>query len=281
MTIAASIGCVNIGSSAFIVPHMGQTTNVQRFLSWCRLAEHSPRTVDRRRKTLRYLADAHGVATIDATTIDRDIIELWLATFDKPETRRAYLNDVRAFCRWAIERDLIDRDPTVGIPTPRVPKRLPTPLSLLEVRAVRAACRTHSERVTVELALSAGLRVSEIAALARSDVTDRQLVVRNGKGGKDRVIPLAPDLAVLLEIGWPTRTSGDSTSNLIAAVLKRAGIRRRPHDLRATFATEVLRATGNVHTVAQLLGHASIATTERYLAFGVKSLPELYGDNAA
>lgn len=70
----------------------------------------------------------------------------------------------------------------------------------------------------------------------------------------------------------------EGAANRIRRVLRRAGVRRRAHDLRATYATRVLRLTGNVHLVARLLGHASIATTERYLGLGEIDLPELWAD---
>lgn len=226
----------------------------------------SPQTIKRRRVSLTqwttYCADPFSV--------DGHLIEGWLAQLPSPATRKAYLADLRAFYRWAIRSGRTDRDPTVLVDTPRVPHRLPTPLTATEVHlAVDTA--VGDLRLMVMLGAFAGLRVSEIAVLRGEDVVPPVLVVRQGKGAKDRAVPLHPRLEVALagRCGplFPGM-SGDAVSQRIKAHFRRLGIARRPHDLRASFATEAARASnGNLVLVAQLLGHVSPATTQRYMGW--------------
>lgn len=124
--------------------------------------------------------------------------------------------------------------------------------------------------LAIGLGVLAGLRVSEMANLQHRDVdhVGRVLYVRQGKGGKDRALPICDALAdVLLDCGHTLTTNvGDTVSRRIKVVFKQAGVTgHRPHDLRATFATELIRQGADLITVQHYLGHASVATTQRYV----------------
>ena len=186
------------------------------------------------------------------------------------QTRRSFVSDLHMLYRWGVRRGYFTGDPTDGVDVPRVPMRLPTPLTDDQLRqALGCDGRT---RLVVMLGAYAGLRVSEIARLDGGDidVNHRTIVVRSGKGGKDRVIPMAPELVdVLAGVAGPVVGVGAArVSEIIRQRFRVCGIDRRPHDLRATFATAAARACGgNLEVVAALLGHASTTTTRRYAAF--------------
>lgn len=234
-------------------------------------------TIKRRRLTLSMFSRQHP---LDSATADD--IERWLLAFDEPATRRAYLGDLRAFYRWALRRSVLATDPTLVLDTPKVPDGTPRPLSRRDLmRAINAASDRVRRRVL--LAAYAGLRVSEIAALHADDIDLEHgtLTVRNGKGGKDRVVPLAPVLADELA-GTTGRVcdcrTADGVSSSITALFERLEINRRPHDLRATFATEVA-ATSDLMLASRLLGHKSIQTTMTYVAVrppGAEAVAGLY-----
>jgi site-specific recombinase XerD len=242
---------------------------VEGFLANQSMRGLSPATIRRRRWTLTTFVTEMERPSQEATTID---VERFLSARATASTRRALLGDLRAFYRWAASRDLIDRDPTLPIETPKVPKRLATPLTRDELeRAWHSA--GFDLRTIIALGAAAGLRVSEMAALHTSDLdlVNRTLVVRNGKGGKDRVMPMSNALCDVLRFCAPGRvtqyTNGGSISNRVRAHFRPLGIDKRAHDLRATFATEAARVSGgNMVLVAQLMGHASMATTQRYVA---------------
>ena len=179
----------------------------------------------------------------DTRQAGRRLVERWLGRYEGAQTRVSYLGDLRAFFRWGIEADVIPYDPTTGIRTPKVPTRAPNPLSHREVRMMFDACRDSQDRLAIGLGVYAGLRVSEMAHLEHRDVdlVARVLYVRQGKGGKDRTVPISDDLAdILLRCGHTmTAQVGHTISNRISRIYRDAGILgHRPHDLRATFATE-------------------------------------------
>lgn len=243
---------------------------VEGFLANQAMRGMSPQTIRRRRWTLTAFADELTPRqSADATTCD---VERFLSARPTAATRRALLGDLRAFYRWARARDLLDTDPTAPIETPKVPKRLPTPLSRDELARAWATAG-WDVRVLLALGAGAGLRVSEMASLHTDDVDldARVLVVRDGKGGKDRTVPLSNAVADVLRHCAPgpvTRyRSGGSVSNRIRDHFDAVGIAKRPHDLRAAFATEAARVSGgDMVLVAQLMGHESMATTQRYVA---------------
>ena len=175
-----------------------------------------------------------------------------------------------------------------------MPKRLPKVLTEAEVQALWAG--SHGEaptcvrnRAMLAVMLGAGLRVAELVALAVQDVdlTEGMVRVCNGKGSRDRVVPIgaetvrhlgvwlqarglvaAPAVFVSLHHG-KHRGQGMTTRNVqqwLACLAERAGLPRRvtPHMLRHTYATTMLRRGLDLREVQTLLGHSSVATTEIY-----------------
>lgn len=240
-------------------------TTIVAFVAHEELTGYSPRTIDRRRNTVELFATA-----LNGAEPTREAVEVFLTARRSQETRRGYLGDLRRFYTWAMTRDLADVDPTVGIQTPRVPVRDPTPLTATEVAQARAACRNRQDRLVIGLGIFAGLRVSEMAHLERRDVRldEELLVVRNGKGGKDRRVPIAPALRVDLAVEVLDANTRDGVSRRIKRIYARAGVVARAHDLRHTFATELARrSNGNLQLVAGLCGHANMQTTRRYVGY--------------
>ena len=230
----------------------------------------SARTVDRRTWTLcRWLPYLDGRALADASAVD---VEAFLARLPSAQTRYSLRSDLAMFYRWAIRRGLLENDPTVDTDPPKVPRRLPTPVAAAEVRHLLDTL-DGVDRLAVMLAARAGLRVSEIAALRGEDIDleQRRITVRAGKGGSDGTVPLAAELAAELA-GWPRQgrlidLNGPAVAERIRRAFRRHGIAGRPHDLRAAFATAAADASGgNIVLVQQLMRHAEIATTMRYVA---------------
>jgi integrase/recombinase XerD len=251
--------------------------HIEQFSAYQQFRGFSPKTIKRRRWTLTHLAET--IAPRPLLAVDRDDVLIFLASRPAASTRYSLLSDIRQFFRWAIMNDLATVDPTAKIDPPRKPHREPTPLTSEQIHRVIAGTRSRT-RLMIMLAAYAGLRVSEIAALHVDDIAHPgRIVVRQGKGGKDRIIPLAPELAEELE-RWQRRgrvspdgrlfgkATPDGVSTSIRSVFRRLGIDHRPHDLRAAFATTTAeRCNGNLVLVAKLLGHASVTTTQRYVGW--------------
>lgn len=168
----------------------------------------------------------------------------------------------------------------------RRPRKLPVWLTDEECGRLLAAAPSRRDGLIIALGVYAGLRVSEIVKLRieRVSLERRELVVYQGKGGKDRVLPLHPALAALLQDwiagqrdGWlfpsPVKPEKHLTTRAVQYMALRAadaaGIRKpdaslSPHKWRHSFATNCLRKGANLRQVQQLLGHSSVAITERY-----------------
>jgi site-specific recombinase XerD len=246
--------------------------------------------VERRSWTITHLAAYVDPRPLDAVTAD-DVIG-FLSERPAAQTRYSLLCDIRCFYRWAIRQHHADDDPTAGIDPPKVPTRAATPLTIHQIQRALIAAPTRSTELAILLAAYAGLRVGEISRLHTDHLAHRgRIVVRNGKGGKDRIVPVAPELAVAIARYMGTRTgrlypgaTPDSISERIRRTFRLAGIAARPHDLRHSFATAAARrSNGNVILVAALLGHADTKTTQRYIGWcpvGVDVVDDLYGGEA-
>lgn len=256
---------------------------ISAFVAHQQVRGFSPRTVNRRAWSLGKLAAAGPLGEHTPESI-----EMFLAHWQSAQSRYSVRSDAHQFYRWAIRRHLLDYDPTLEVDAPRLPTRAATPIDLDDLRrAIDAA--NHDQRVAVMLGAYAGLRVSEIAALDAGDVHRRNglLVVRGGKGGRDEVVPLAPELAdVLPHTGPAVRyTTGQAVGAAIRRLFRSLGISARPHDLRHTFGTAAARrAGGNMVLVARLMRHQSITTTQRYVRWnpdGADVVAGLFDDRRA
>jgi site-specific recombinase XerD len=169
------------------------------------------------------------------------------------------------------------------VPAPKQPQRLPEILSREEVWRLLNACPLPRHRLLLETTYAAGLRVSETVALEVTDIDADRMTVRvaQGKGAKDRYVPLAKRLLHDLRAYWTTNPPGrwlfanrqgtrpvDITvaQKLYTLAKLRAGIRKHGgiHALRHAYATHLLEAGKNLQTVQYLLGHRHLSTTLRY-----------------
>jgi integrase/recombinase XerD len=290
---------------------------IQRYLDHLTVERGlSPNTVAAYRRDLaRYAAFLRSEAVTDARWADAQDVSAFVAalsasTHDDGKPYRSSsvvrnLSSVRAFHRFCLREGEADRDPTVGVVRPRLPRTLPRPLSVEQTARLLVAPRPDSaaglrDRAFLELLYGAGLRVSELVALDVDDVDLEEGSVRAlGKGGKERDVPVGRfavgALRAYLRDGRPSLSSARSRSalfvnqrggrltrqgvaKLLAAAARRAGIRRRvsPHTLRHSFATHLLEGGADVRVVQELLGHASVATTQVYTLVTREHLLEVY-----
>jgi len=205
----------------------------------------------------------------------------------KPETINAHLNRIRQFYRYLMEQEQLDIvNPVQGIPKVRVPKPLPNHLQDRQARAFLEVAKRPRDQAMFLLMLRCGLRVEEIAKL-KLDVIEfrrRRIWVRDGKGGKDRMVYVSNDamkaLIDYLKIRPESKTrkvflvekgtyrdqpiSVRGIQKRMEYYAKKMDIKISCHHLRHTMATQMLNADADLETIQDLLGHSSIRTTQRY-----------------
>lgn len=223
-----------------------------------------------------------------------------------PATVARVLSAVRGLHRFAVEEGVLAADVSADVRPPKPSLRLPKALSIDEVASLLAATEGDDpqrirDRALLEFLYATGARVSEAVGLDVDDVTAAADVVRlTGKGSKQRIVPLGSFARAALDDylvrvrpvfaragrGIPAlflgvrggRLSRQHAWLIIRAAADRAGIRRElsPHVLRHSFATHLLQGGADVRVVQELLGHASVATTQIYTKVTGDALRDVY-----
>ena len=234
----------------------------------------SAATIKRRQAALRSLQRWIGDRPI-LTAAPADVEE-WLASLRTAATKAHYRSDVGVFFRWAQRRGLVERNPVDLTDPVRRPRGVPRPVPIEAITAA-AGVADRSTRLAILLGAYAGLRISEMAALDRADVTTDgpcpAIFVRHGKGAKSRVVPLHPILAAIIRpmpAGPLLPVSVPTLRRRISAAFAAVGVTMTPHQLRHATGTELARVSnGNMLLVAHVLGHDDISTTQVYTRFSV------------
>lgn len=286
---------------------------VERFLT--HLAdqrEASPETIRAYRTDLtRFAAHAaSGGSTVPRLErIDALVVRSYVAALHREGLERTSiarrLSAVRSFLRFAVRQGKLTHNPATGIPTPRIPKRLPRALTVDETFALLDTIPTEDlagvrDRALLELLYAAGLRVGELVGLDIEDLDLGADMLRVlGKGRKERMVPFGGKASAALQ-AWLQASAvlrrtashpeavflnlrgGRLTDRSVRRVLDRrlreAAVRGRvsPHALRHSFATHLLGGGADLRSIQELLGHASLSTTQRYTHVTPDSLMEVY-----
>ena len=240
--------------------------------------------------------------------IDLSVLRSWLAKLRTTGASRATLarrgSAARTFTAWAHRRGLMPQDPGAMLASPKGQRPLPDVLNAREATAlVEFAGDTTADlrdRLVLELLYATGIRVSELCGLDLDDIDSHRRVIRVlGKGNKERSVPYGVPAQVALDawlrVGrhrWLTKSSG--TALLLGARggrldprAARALVHKRlgavpgapdmgPHGLRHTAATHLLEGGADLRSVQELLGHATLATTQIYTHVSVERLRTSY-----
>lgn len=243
---------------------MSWETAEQQYLTWLAASGASPGTLRLRR---HYLSQVRRLAD-SPTAVTEDALIGYLASQEwAPETRKAARGAIVSFFTWAHRAGVTAGNPSDELPSVRVPRPDPRPAP----DSVIATSIRHSDERTqdmIMLAAFAGLRCREIARLHSEEITEKALRPL-GKGGKRRTIPLLPLLADRLRgregYIFPGNDNGhlspSRVGRLISAALPKDWT---AHTLRHRFASHAYAVERDLRAVQELLGHASVATTQIY-----------------
>lgn len=199
---------------------------------------------------------------------------------------------LKSFFSWAFDEGLTERDLSMQVVAPKVPKKLPHFLSVDEALAVLKSFDDEKlevplrEKVLFLLLYGGGLRISEACNLKWSEVHLSQKVLRvMGKGSKERVVALPSTTIQVLnkwkkDSGFNEFVFGEEVLNqrtayeMVRKSGQRAGLLKplHPHALRHSFATHLLSSGANLRTLQELLGHESLQATEKYTHLGIDQL---------
>lgn len=288
--------------------------NVNDFTRWLETEKgYSVHTVDGYRRDLfefhSFIDDKLPLTAITSRHIRSFIVSLHGHNSGATVARK--LSALRTFFRFAVRRNILSNDPLVGISGPKVGRFIPVFLTVDETFALLEAPSEKDtymlrDRAILELLYSTGMRVSELVSrdLANLDFTEGVLTVR-GKGNKERLVPVgmpaleavtawlpqreiltqqragrgrAVELNALFLNGRGGRLSVRSVERMVKMYGERAGISQivTPHALRHSFATHLLEMGADLRSVQELLGHASLSTTQRYTHLTLDHLADVY-----
>lgn len=267
------------------------TTLLDEFLAARIASGHSPLTLRTYRIHLRHFVEWLGHRSIDRAAIRAYQAHL-TQTKTNPVTINGYLRDVSAFCSWLVAEGELEVNPAIKIKQ-KVPKRRPASYSRDQIRALLKIASVR-DKALILLLLDTGLRVSELAQLRR-DSFDRDGHFRViGKGNKERsgwvsvyvlksvadYIATRTDRETALFVGRFDRPmKPKAVHNAINQLAKKAGIRdqvrRLVHSFRATFAKNWRKNRGDLASLAELMGHSTLAMAQYYSQLADDELGEL------
>ena len=291
---------------------------VNEFSEWMGVHGYSPRTIENRRAMLSYLVDwlsERGVTR--PVEVTRPMLESYQRACFHYRKRDGHplsfrsqsqrLLAVRAFFKWAARANLILHNPASEIDLPKVEQRLPMPaLSLAEAELVLAQPDIGDpaglrDRAMLEVLYSTGIRRSELAHLAVFDVDDdrQTLLVRQGKGRRDRMVPIGerallwvrrylhearpklvaePDDGALFVSADGVGFSPDRLTQIARSYVLASGVPKQGacHLFRHTMATLMLEGGADIRYIQAMLGHAELSTTQIYTQVSIRALQAVH-----
>lgn len=251
----------------------------------------------------------------DAASLDADAVRGYVVGLRDREVPLAatstarVISSIRGFTRFLVEEGELAADPAESITAPKLPKRLPKALTREQVEALLAATDGDDpvrlrDKALLELLYATGARVSEAVALDVDDLVGAdgtpELIRVVGKGDKQRIVPVGSYARAAIEAylvrarplliagaratpalflgARGARLSRQNAWLIIRAAAERAGltVEVSPHSLRHSFATHLLAGGADVRVVQELLGHASVATTQLYTHVTIEGLRDVY-----
>lgn len=272
----------------------------EQYLNYCLVIKNfSPVTIKGYKSTLKGFLKDTQITSVDEITLE--LLEKWFyqGRLDRnwsAETFRHYHKHINCFIKWLIKKELIIDNPAIKIEKPKLEKKLPRTLSRDKAQLVldtsyhlnyRYAFERYRNRAVIASMLFAGLRKSEVVNLKLNDVCfeNRTIFINQGKGSKDRIIPMNIKLLTYLKeyakrrdnlkytdlpyffltLHKPKSFGIKGINNLIKKLRQKTKLDFSAHTLRHSFATLMLEGGCDIYTLSKIMGHNKITTTTIYL----------------
>lgn len=251
-----------------------------------------------------HLAEEMGRAPTLAD-VDHLVIRAFLARLHRAGTKKVSaarkLATLRTFFRYLCREGILERNPARALLSPRKERKIPTHLeesevaTLIEVPGETASARRA--RAILELLYATGIRCAELIGLDVGDVDLNARTIRVlGKGSKERIVPFGTHASAALAAYFPVRLATRPRSQalfvnargarltdrwvrqIVTHRVKQVAMARRlsPHSLRHSFATHLLERGADLRSIQELLGHASLSTTQRYTHVNARHILDIY-----
>ena len=249
------------------------------------------------------------LGAVELAAVDHQLLRQYLAHLMKLEIRKSSiarkLSTLRTFFKYLNRQGVLAANPARLVATPRREKRLPAVLTTDDAQRLMEAPREKKEgghgaelrdRAVLETLYSTGIRASELIGMNHEDIDRHDRLIRiRGKGRKERVVPVGPKALDAIDAYVRSKSSGAEpsavfsgptgkrlTARTVQRILenyrKKLGLRQKasPHTLRHSFATHMLESGADLRAIQELLGHASLSTTQRYTHLNLDSLMNVY-----
>jgi integrase/recombinase XerC len=275
---------------------------IEQFVDYLRVERGgSPHTVRAYRRTLERLLDELRKRELGFQDADRVSLRSFLFTVGhgrSSSTIARHIAALRTFFQWMLRENYIENPAASDLQPPKVGRRLPHVLSLEQATRLFEGEPNSKlsirDRALVEVLYGSGLRVAEANALDVSDIDFEQglIQVRHGKGQKDRLVPMGPAAGEALKRHFEVwalqegqvfrnNRGGRLSVRSMRRIVRQQGLNSGsyglyPHALRHSFATHMLDAGADLRTIQELLGHESLATTQRYTHVSMESLLKVH-----
>lgn len=256
--------------------------------AYMRTADLAERTIRERLIFIRHLdRETSGIYSVTK----RELIE-WMGAQRWSNTTRVHRRSaLNTFFAWMQEEGLRADNPAYQLPKVAMKPRDPRPFRVEEIETLLASGIYRRTRVMVALYYYIGLRASEIAAVHGRDVDwSRRTLTTIGKGGKEKELPMPDALWAIVEdmprdgYWFPNHQpnkrfpageghiTGQSVSAVLGDAIRRAGLKHKPHDLRAATATEMNRRNVSAFVIQEGMRHAHMDTTNHYLRLDIEQV---------
>ncbi len=214
------------------------------------------------------------------------------------------LSAVKTYVRWQADRDGHDPSIVLSVRAPKFERKLPRPVESNTARKMLASAQVQAvepwigarDAAVLTLLYGSGLRISEALAITARELPLGEALIIRGKGGKERMVPLLPAAREAVEVYMQLcpyeprpedpifrgQRGGPLSPRIIQLLMERLRLQMglpataTPHALRHSFATHLLAAGGDLRAVQELLGHASLSTTQAYTAVDAAHLRRVY-----
>ena len=247
------------------------------------------------------LKEEKEIEDADIATINAYVSTLYGK--NSPSSVERKVSAIRSFFSYLVRKGLATQNPAKLVRTPKKEKHLPVFLSvdevfnLVDVKDSEKNPLRVRDRAILELLYSSGLRVSELAGATLADLSMGEAIMRvRGKGNKERIVPVGSKalsaLGEYLDIRETLKPASDRiflnsrgggiTTRSLARIIKKYGLvsgiskNVSPHVLRHSFATHLLAGGADLRAIQEMLGHASLSTTQRYTHLSVERIMEVY-----